>query len=57
MDRSLLGTSAVEADMRGMTGVPSITDVRSQRLVWTGHVARRDDQSNLKRMLRGIPYG
>ena len=46
------------AEIREMTGVPLLSDVvRSHRLRWAGHVARRGENSLLQMVLNAVPEG
>ena len=46
------------AEIREMTGVPLLSDVvRSHRLRWAGHVARRGENSLLQKVLNAVPEG
>ena len=46
------------AGISEMTGVPLLSDVvRSHRLRWAGHVAKREENSLLQMVLNGVPEG
>ena len=46
------------AEIRALSGLPPITSyIRAQRLRWAGHVARMNDGSLAKEVLRGVPHG
>ena len=46
------------AELRELSQLPPITNfIRSQRLRWAGHVARKDDNDIIKRVAQGRPEG
>ena len=45
-------------ELRDLSHLPPITSyVRSQRMRWAGHVARKPDDQLVKQVLLGTPYG